>query len=224
MSRSTFSGADSSRRKAEDVVVGAVDVRKLKESTDARASQDSEQNNDGVLIDQCIEGNRWMSELMDASTGLSMIGKKPDDPIGTLGERLRDDPSQSLGEAPNDHDSRPTYEILFPPRHVVQSEPKDACSSQDREPIVDGIVVLYHTLVKDKALPPGYEKEFSSLGPVLDDAADRQLRKNAAIENEQAAVLFHDFQRQNTKSSEAAKSAVGQFVAAARDKPRAYRT
>ena len=81
-------------------------------SMDSRASLDGEQNNDGVLIDPCIEGDRWKSELMDASAGLSMIGKKPDDPFGSLGERLRDDPSQSLGEAPNDHVSRPTHENL----------------------------------------------------------------------------------------------------------------
>ena len=107
---------------------------------------------------------------------------------------------------------------------VIQSESKDARGSQDREPIADDIIILYRTLVKDKALPPGYEKEFSSLGPILRDAADRQLRKNAAIENEQAAVLLHDFHRQKTKSSEATKSAVDQFVAAARDKPRSYHT
>ena len=65
-----------------------------------------------MLTDHCVEGNRWKSELTDASTGLSMIGKKPDDPVGSLGERLRDDPSQSLGEAPNDHDSGPTQESL----------------------------------------------------------------------------------------------------------------
>ena len=153
-----------------------------------------------------------------------MIGKKPDDPFGSLGERLRDDPSQSLGEAPNDHVSRPTHENLSPLDGVIQSESKDARSSQDREQMADDIIILYRTLVKDKALPPGYEKEFSSLGPVLDDAADRQLRKNAAIENEQAAVLLHDFHQQKTKSSEATKSAVDQFVAAARDKPTSYRT
>ena len=43
-------------------------------------------------------------------------------------------------------------------------------------------------------------------------------------QNEQAAVLLHDFHRQKTKSSEATKSAVDHFVAAARDKPRSYRT
>ena len=172
-SLSTVSGADSSCKKAEDIVVGAVDVRELNESTDARTSQDGEQSNVDVLTDHCVEGNRWKSELTDASTGLTMIGKKPDEPIGGLGERLRDDPSQSLGEAPNDHDLGPTQESLCP------SEPKDSRSSQDREPIVDDIVVLYRTLV----LPP----EFSSLGPVVDDAADRQLRKNAAIENEQGS-------------------------------------
>ena len=103
-SHSAVSGADSSCKKAEDIVMGAVDVRELNESTDARASQDGEQSNDDMLTDHCVECNRWKSELTTASTGLTIIGKKPDDPIGRLGERLRDDPSQSLSEAPNDHD------------------------------------------------------------------------------------------------------------------------
>ena len=81
-SHSTVSGADSSCKKAEDIVMGAVDVRELNESTGARASQDGEQRNDDVLTDHCVEGNRWKSELTDAS----------DDPIGGLGERLCDDP------------------------------------------------------------------------------------------------------------------------------------
>ena len=204
--------------------MGAMDVPKLNESTDARVSQDSEQSKDDVLIDQRIEGNGCESELMDASTGLSMIGKKPDDPIGSHGEKLRDGPSQGLGEAPKHHDSSPTQGNLRPPSRTVQSEPKDAHSLQDREPIIDDIVVLHRTLVKDRALPDGFEKEFSSLGPVLDDAVDRQRRKNAASDNEQAAVLLHDFHRQKTKSSEATKSAVDQIVADARDKPRSYRT
>ena len=223
-SHSAISWADSSRRKSEDVVMGAVSSSILNESTDGRVSQDGEQNDDGFPIDLHMDGNRLKSELMDASTELSMIGKKPDDPIGSLGERLRHDPSQAYGEAPNDHASRPTHENLFPPNLVIQRELKDARSSQDRETIVDDIIILYHTLVKDKALPTGYEKEFSSLGPVLRDAAHRQLRNNAAIENEQAAVFLHDFHRQQKKSSETAKSAVEQFVAAARDRPRTYRT
>ena len=208
-------------RRTGDILREATDSNR---STDARASQDGEQSNDDVLTDHCVEGNRWKSELTDASTGLSMIGKKPDDLIGSLWERLREQPSQSLGEAPNDHDSSPTQESLCPPSRAVQSEPKDGRSSQDREPIVDGIVILYRTLVKDRALPPCYVKEFSTLGPVLDDAADRQLQKNAAIDNEQAAVLLYDFHRQKMRTSEATKSAVDQFVAAARDKPRSFRT
>ena len=107
---------------------------------------------------------------------------------------------------------------------MTHSEPKDVQSSQDREPIIDDIVVLYHTLVEDRALRDGFEKEFSSLGPVFDDTVDRQRRKNAAIDNKQAVVLLHDFHWQHRRSSEAAKSAVDQFVATARDKPREYRT
>ena len=54
------------------------------------------------------------------------------------------------------------------------------------------------------------------LGQVLRDAADRQCRKNAAIDNEQAAVLLYDFHKQLQRSSETTKNAVDQFLAAAR--------
>ena len=39
------------------------------------------------------------------------------------------------------------------------------------------IVVLYHTLVADGGLPAGYEKKNSTLGPVLESAAQRQDRR-----------------------------------------------
>ena len=96
-SQSAISWADSSCRKSEDVVMGAVSSSMLNDSTDGRVSQDGEQNDDGFPIDLHMDGNRLKSELMDASTELSMIGKKPDDPIGSLRERLRDNPSQAYG-------------------------------------------------------------------------------------------------------------------------------
>ena len=58
---------------------------------------------------------------------------------------------------------------------------------------------------RDKALPDGFEREFSSLGQVLGDAADP---RKAAIDSEQAALLFHDIHRQRQKSSDTTKNAV----------------
>ena len=135
--------------KVDDAVMGAVSAPMLCESMDARASQDGEQIDDGVPIDQHME-NR--------------------------GENIPD------------------------------------------------IILLYHTLVRDGALPSGYEREFASLGPTLKEGAERQCRRDAQISNEEAAVLFHDFHRQRNKAAAAQKSAEEQFLAAARDKPRSYRT
>ena len=96
-------------------------------TTDAGESQDGEQRGIASLsakggpstsqkcvvdepMDQGAMSRRDQNDLMDAGGDLSMIGKQPDDPIGNLGERLRDDPSQTHGKAPNDHDSSPTQE------------------------------------------------------------------------------------------------------------------
>ena len=51
------------------------------------------------------------------------------------------------------------------------------------------IVLLYRTLVADGGLPPGYEEEFSTLGPVLESAAQRQDRRIRELSNMEASVL-----------------------------------
>ena len=49
--------------------------------------------------------------------------------------------------------------------------------------VLRDIAVLYRTLVADGGLPPGYDKEFSSLGPVLDSAVQRQDGRLHALSN-----------------------------------------
>ena len=124
------------------------------ELRDARYSQDGQQGEDaGVsakdgrvndeLVDQGATSSRDQNVLMDAGEDLSMIGKRPDDPNGNLGERPRDDPSQAYGEAPNDHVSSPTQENTA--AHLQDDSPQHEEQPED-------IVILYHTLVRDGAL------------------------------------------------------------------------
>ena len=51
------------------------------------------------------------------------------------------------------------------------------------------IVLLYRTLVADGGLPSGYEKEFSTLGPVLESAAQRQDRIRE-LSNMEASIFL----------------------------------
>ena len=103
---------------------------------------------------------------------------------------------------------------------AIHDEATDDASPQDRGEVVPDIILLYLTLVRDGALPSGYEREFASLGPALEEGAERQCRRDARIGNEEA----DDFHRQRNKAAASLKSAEEQFLAAARDKPRSYRT
>ena len=72
---------------------------------------------------------------------------------------------------------------------------KDAMDVQARplsEVPPEDIVVLYHTLVQDGALPPGYELEFAALANVIGPAATREQRRMPTFSNVDAAVWLHD--------------------------------
>ena len=65
---------------------------------------------------------------------------------------------------------------------------------------VPDIVLLYRTLVADGGLPSGYEKEISTLGPVLESAAERQDRRIRELSNMEASILLK--QRKGTGREE----------------------
>ena len=61
------------------------------------------------------------------------------------------------------------------------------------------IVLLYRTLVAGGGLPPGLEVEFSTLGPILESAAQRQGRRIRELSNMDAAVLLQQQKAQQRR-------------------------
>ena len=88
----------------------------------------------------------------------------------------------------------------------------------------DDVIVLYHTLVQDGALPPGFESSFADLGRFIFPAADRQVRNLARLGNVEAAVMLHRHSKQRTQMDQLEKRAEDQFLAAALNKPKIYKT
>ena len=82
------------------------------------------------------------------------------------------------------------------------------------------IVILYRTLVADAGLPPGYEREFSTLGPVLESAAQRHDRREREISNIEASGLLKQHYAQKEKLAEDAETSADQFLLAAEMPPR----
>ena len=85
-------------------------------------------------------------------------------------------------------------------------------------------VLLYRTLVADGGLPPGFEAEFSTLGPTLGSAAQRQGRRIRELSNLGAAVLLRQPKALGEKHAKAVKSSADQFLQAAEMPPRRYKS
>ena len=86
------------------------------------------------------------------------------------------------------------------------------------------VVVLYHTLVQDGALPSGYESEFAALEPYIFPEAERQLRQLARLDNVSASIALHHFGKERAQMEQVEKKATEQFLAAALNKPKVYKT
>ena len=84
------------------------------------------------------------------------------------------------------------------------------------------IVVLHRTLVADGGLPSGYEKEFSTFGPVLETAAQRQDRRFCELSNMEASILLKQYKAQGEMRAKDAKTSADQFLPAAEMPPRRY--
>ena len=87
---------------------------------------------------------------------------------------------------------------------------------------VPDVVVLNRTLVADGGLPPGYEKAFSTLGPVLESAAQRQDSRVREISNIEASCLLKQHYAQKEKRAKDTKTSADQFLLAAEMPPRKY--
>ena len=86
------------------------------------------------------------------------------------------------------------------------------------------VVVLYHTPVQDGALPSGYESDYATLEPYIFPEAERQLRQLAGLDNVSASIALHHFGKERAQMEQVEKKATEQFLAAALNKPKVYKT
>ena len=82
------------------------------------------------------------------------------------------------------------------------------------------MVLLYHTPVKDGALPSGHETDFSAILQAMSTAAAHNDRRALDMDSGSSASLLHRSHKEEPKGSKARKLASIQFVTASLDKPR----
>ena len=99
-------------------------------------------------------------------------------------------------------------------QRMLSSVSKDALTTQDAEdlgafvevaasleracvsiPYPSDAMISYQTLVQDAAFPPGFEREFCTLGPVFKAAAERETRNCASMNNVDSAVWLHRYEK-----------------------------
>ena len=85
---------------------------------------------------------------------------------------------------------------------------------------VPDVALLYRTLVADGGLPPGYEKEFSTLGLALESAAQREDRMLHELSTMEASILLKQYKAQEEKRAKDAKTSADHFLLAADMQPR----
>ena len=74
-------------------------------------------------------------------------------------------------------------------------------NSQVRLDPPEDIVVLYQTLVRDQALPAGFEEAFSTLAPHISPAASRQQGRLAMTSNTRAPLDVHEWRKRVSTSA-----------------------
>ena len=72
-------------------------------------------------------------------------------------------------------------------------------------------MVLYCTLVRDKALPAGFKETFSLLAPHISPAASAQQGRLAMTVNPQAALHLHEMQKRVKDAEKRSEVAQAQF-------------
>ena len=83
--------------------------------------------------------------------------------------------------------------------------------------------LLYRTLVRDRALPSGFQQEFESLVSAIETGAERALRQSAKRTDTDAVMNLHSLEQKRKETEQADKTAVDQFIQAASLKPRSFR-
>ena len=98
-----------------------------------------------------------------------------------------------------------------------------ATQLEECEPPED-IVILYHTLVRDGAIPGGYEQEFSTLARAIAPGAAREQNRVARHGNVEAAVWLHEREKRKHEEGQLEQQTSAQFQWAASERPRMFRT
>ena len=83
--------------------------------------------------------------------------------------------------------------------------------------------LLYLTLVRDGALPRGFQEEFETLASAFETGADRALRQSAEGTDTDAVMYLHSLEQKRKETEQADKTAADQFIQAASLKPRRFR-
>ena len=107
--------------------------------------------------------------------------------------------------------------VLMDVRHETSYGVVASCPPSD-------VVVLYHTLVQDGALPSSYESDFAALGPYI------LLKWIGNSGSWHGLTMFQHlwpciiFEKERTQMEQVEKKATEQFLAAALNKPKVYKT
>ena len=96
-----------------------------------------------------------------------------------------------------------------------------AVQSQDGEPPED-IVILYHTVVRDGAIPGGCEQEFSTLASAVSPGAAREQNRMALHGNVEVAVWLHEREKRKHEEGQLEPQTSAQFQWAASERPRKF--
>ena len=109
----------------------------------------------------------------------------------------------------------------------VAEPPVEASTSISHSPSSPGpshFTLLYHTLVKDGALPSGYLQEFTSLEAPARRSANRLQASAVALTDSAASTTPAALRRESEHRASAEKSILDQLVIAADMRPKRFRT
>ena len=84
--------------------------------------------------------------------------------------------------------------------------------------------MFYRTLVKDGALPAGYDREFMSLEPIVRVATRRENEKAIAITNVSAALWLDKYEKEKAELLKHTKTIEEQFTFACAKEPRRFQS
>ena len=87
------------------------------------------------------------------------------------------------------------------------------------DPAPSSTTLLYHTLVQDGAVPPGFQQEVEGLAPAIEGGTAREARKAAATSEFDAALFLHERSGELRHKVRAEKSAADQLLQAATVRP-----